>query len=623
MESADAPSSTLDGSAILDARRRHIGANLSLSYSTPLHIVRGEKQNLYDSSGIAYLDMVNNVAHLGHCHPEVVAAASTQLAALNTNTRYLDANLVQYAKELTALFPSPLSVVYFVNSGSEANELAIRLARAATGGEDIICLDHAYHGNTQTCVDMSPYKFRAKGGAGQRPHIHVAACPDPYRHGARQERKAEAAEPDSHSSSFSSSKPDLAINVTLPPDAVLGVRYAEDVARCCRDIRARHAHYAAVTDALAKLGLFREHLSQPSSSPLHTAGTSKEGADHTHPTHAHALTPNQTAPNGTVRPPVPGRLAAFIAESVVGCAGQIVLPQGFLSAAFRHAREAGGVCILDEVQVGLGRVGEHMWAFQTQLDVCRANELMVASTTTATKCESTTSTDSATLPLSSSSSSLSSTSSSLSPIHPSVIPDIVTLGKPLGNGWPLGAVVTTPRIAEAFANGMEYFNTFGGSTASCAVGRAVLRALKEDKLRENAREMGVVMMKGLREVQQRHVPLVGDVRGLGLFIGVELVRDEKTLEAADWETSYVVDYAKNNHCILLSTDGPLHNVIKIKPPLCITGEDADRLVRVLDEAFTAVEAEQQRRRQDVAPLSICSSSTSSSAGITGGAQILP
>jgi 4-aminobutyrate aminotransferase-like enzyme len=225
------------------------------------------------------------------------------------------------------------------------------------------------------------------------------------------------------------------------------------------------------------------------------------------------------------------RVSAFICESALGCGGQIILPDGYLKQAFAHVRRAGGVCIADEVQTGLGRVGSHFWAFETQ----------------------------------------------------GVVPDIVTIGKPLGNGHPLAAVVTTPEIAASFDNGMEYFNTFGGNPVSCAVGLAVLDVIEEEGLQENALKVGAHLKEGLEELKSRH-QLIGDVRGMGLFIGVELVRDRETLEPAAKQANYVIERMKE-HGILLSTDGPLHNVLKIKPPIVFSTLDCDRLVARLGDWF--------------------------------------
>jgi 4-aminobutyrate aminotransferase-like enzyme len=221
-------------------------------------------------------------------------------------------------------------------------------------------------------------------------------------------------------------------------------------------------------------------------------------------------------------------VAAFFCESLLGCGGQIVLPDGYLREAYRYVRDAGGVCIADEVQVGFGRVGSHFWGFSTQ----------------------------------------------------DVVPDIVTLGKPMGNGHPLAAVVTTPEIAASFDNGMEYFNTYGGNPVSCAVGLAVLDVIEEESLQENALHVGDRLKSGLRNLMRKH-PLIGDVRGMGLFIGVELVTDRETLEPAAAHATYIVERMKDSG-VLLSTDGPLHNVLKIKPPLVFAEGDADLLVATLD-----------------------------------------
>ena len=406
-------------------RGRHLGPSLSTSYSSspsgPLHIVRGRGQYLYDAAGREYLDCVNNPCHVGHCHPRVVAAASAQLATLNTNTRYMHAGVVEYARRLAALMPGDLSVCFFVNSGSEANDLALRLARAATGGRrHLVCVESAYHGNLTSLVDVSPYKYNGPGGEGRRPHVHCARAPDTYRGPHRDPETA-------------------------------GELYARDVERCVRDAR--------------------------------EAG---------------------------------GEVAAFFSEAILGCAGQVPTPPGYLRHAFAHVRAAGGVCVSDEVQTGLGRCGDHFWAFERD----------------------------------------------------GVVPDIVTLGKPIGNGFPIGAVVTTPAIARAFANGMEYFSTFGGCTASAAVGLAVLDVIRDERLQERARDVGGHLRARLEALRGAH-PLVGDVRGAGLFLGVELVRDRASLEPAADEASWLANQMRERG-ILISTDGPLHNVLKIKPPLALT-----------------------------------------------------
>lgn len=434
----------MSGEQILQSRKEHIGKSLSVSYAKPLHIVRGSMQYLYDEDGRAYLDAVNNVPHVGHSHPRVVETIARQMAVLNTNTRYLHENLARYAGRLCATLPKPLSVCFFLNSGSEANELALRMARAHTKAKDLIVVDVAYHGNTTTLVEISPYKFDGPGGSGAPDWVRKAALPDPYR------------------GAFGYDDPRA------------GEKYARAVADAAYLIRGE------------------------------------------------------------------GRaLCGFIAESVLSCAGQIVLPPGYLQHAYKHTRDAGGVCIADEVQVGFGRVGAHFWAFETQ----------------------------------------------------SVVPDIVTLGKPIGNGHPLGAVITTPEIAASFANGMEFFSTFGGNPVSCAAGLAVLDVIAAERLQQNAFEVGEHLMSGLRELKEKHA-VIGDVRGLGLFVGVEMVLDRETREPAPDQAAYAANRMKE--CgVLVSTDGPFHNVLKIKPPLVFTRANAEFLVStlnlVLSENFMSVD----------------------------------
>ena len=429
-----------DLASLKEARRNRLGPSLSLSYGEPLEIVRGWRTHLYDQTGRAFLDMVNNVAHVGHGHPRVVRAGSRQMAVLNTNTRYLHPSILKYAERLAATLPPPLSVCFFVCSGSEANELALRLAKAATGGEGVIVVGGAYHGNTRALVDVSPYKHAGPGGAGAPPWVATVPMPDDYRGLHR------------------------------------------------RDDPERGAKFAAFVGEAAR----------------------------------------RLAASG--RKP-----AAFLCESLLSCGGQIELPPGYLAAAYAHARAAGAVCVADEVQVGFGRVGGRFWGFQTQ----------------------------------------------------GVVPDVVTMGKPIGNGHPLGAVVTTPAIAAAFANGMEYFNTFGGNPVSCEIGLAVLDVIRDEGLQERALRVGGRLRRGLELLAERH-PIVGDVRGLGLFLGIELVRDRSRRTPAAAEAAYVVERMKD-HGILLSTDGPDHNVIKMKPPLVFAEADADRALdaydRVLSEDF--------------------------------------
>lgn len=370
---------------IAQRRRTVMSRALSLAYDEPLHIVRGEGAYLFDASGRQFLDLVNNVAHVGHCHPRVVEAGARQMAVLNTNTRYLHRSVVDYARRLAATLPDPLHVCFFVNSGSEANDLALRLARAHTGRDEVAVLDHAYHGHLSSTIELSPYK--------------------------------------------------------APP------------------ARSR-------------------------------------------------VTPLWELPS-VERP------AAFFAEPILGCAGQVVPPPGYLEAAFEAVRAAGGLCVADEVQTGFGRVGDHFWAFELS----------------------------------------------------GVVPDIVTLGKPIGNGHPLGAVVTTPEVAASFLTGMEYFNTFGGNPVSAEIGLAVLDVIADERLQAHARDLGARLLAGLREF---------DVRGHGLFLGVELPSREEAARVKE---------ALKARGILISTDGPNEDVLKIKPPLAISAEDCVFFVDALSDVL--------------------------------------
>ena len=356
------------------------------------------------------------------------------MAILNTNTRYLHDHIISYAERILSKFPEPLSVCFFVCTGSEANELAFRMARNYIGQKDIITLEGAYHGNTNLLIDISPYKHDGPGGRGAPSWVQTVTMPDGYR-GPFKGQGAET-----------------------------GKAYAQEVKKA--------------VDRMASQG---------------------RGA------------------------------AAFICESILGCGGQVILPKQYLKAAFQHVRDAGGVCIADEVQVGFGRAGSHFWAFETQ----------------------------------------------------GVVPDIVTLGKPMGNGHPMALVVTTPEIADAFHNGMEYFNTFGGNPVSCAIGMAVLDVIEKEQLQENANIVGARLLQGFGKLKEKY-PLIGDVRGQGLFLGIELVKDHATLEPAAPEASYVINRLRE-HGILISTDGPLHNVLKLKPPMVFSKQNADEVVTVLDK----------------------------------------
>ncbi len=360
---------------VLAERKARFGDNLKLTYADPVMFLRGWKTHLFDEWGRPFLDSYNNVPHVGHAHPRIQAVAADQLRRMNSNTRYLHPAQIAFAEKITSYLPEHLSVCFFVNSGSEANELSLRLARAHSGGKDMITPDHGYHGNTTGCIDISAYKFNAKGGIGPSDWVHLIEVADDYRGRFRR------------------------------GEADIARKYAE-----------------LVDEALAKVC---------------ACG---------------------------------GKLAGFIAETFPSVGGQIIPPKGYLPAVYEKIRKAGGVCIADEVQTGLGRLGDYFFGFEEQ----------------------------------------------------GAVPDIVVLGKPIGNGHPLGVVVTTREIADSFAKGPEFFSTFGGSTLSCRTGREVLNIVEDECLQENAKHMGDKLLTGLKDFQEKY-EIVGDVRGYGLFIDLDLV----------------------------------------------------------------------------------------------------
>jgi len=426
----------LDKAALLAQRRRNFCPAQSISYANtdPLLVVRGRACTLVDEAGRCFLDTRNNVAHVGHAHPAVADAVASQVAELNTNTRYLHPHVCELARRLLATMPAPLcdGVVFFVNSGSEANDLALRLARSCNreGSQRCIVIDHAYHGHTSAAIGLSPYKFEHKsfGGQGQPEWVTKCPAPDTYR---GLHRGADAAE-----------------------------KYARPVVEAC-------------------------------------AGRG---------------------------------ICAFFIESGMSVAGVILPPAGYLQRCYAAVRAAGGVCVADEVQTGLGRFGASWWGFEQQ----------------------------------------------------QVVPDIVTMGKPMGNGMPLAAVVATRAVSEAFASGPEYFNTFGGNPVCAAAGVAVFDVLASEQLKQRATETGEILRGALRALAATDVgKLIGDVRGAGLFIGVEFVRDRSTLEPAAAETSFLCSRLKDVHRILTSIDGPFDNVLVIKPPMCFGPPESKQLVKAL------------------------------------------
>ena len=408
----------------LALRHSFLSNALSLSYEQPIHIKSAALQYMYDHYGNTYLDAYNNIPHIGHNHPSVVEAAQKQMLKLNTNTRYLYDELHQYAAHLLSYFPPELNKVFFVNSGSEASDLAIRMAHYCTEKKNIAVMQHGYHGHTQTGIEISDYKFSHPKGLGQSAHI-----------------------------------------VKLP---LLSNHDEHQLTERWNDI---------------------EQLLQ-------------EG-------------------NG---------IGAFISESILGCAGQVPLAKGYLEKIYQRIRKFGGICIADEVQTGFGRVGTHFWAYEQH----------------------------------------------------NVIPDMVVLGKPMGNGHPMGAVVCSAEIADQFSRGVEFFSSFGGNPVSCAVGSAVLQTIEQEDLQCQAKIIGDYFKNTLQELMQEH-QCIREIRGSGLFLGIELL-DQNQKEDTK-RAHFVKNYLRQHH-ILIGTDGPYNNVLKSKPPMCFSKKNVDLVVEILDEGLT-------------------------------------
>lgn len=428
----------LSSDEVIRLRKQFLNPGIFLYYKKPFMMVEGKMQYVWDENGRRYLDALGGIVtvSVGHCHPKVVEAANRQNQLLqHSTTIYLQPNIVEYARDLAATLPGDLKVCYFVNSGSEANDLALLMARAYTGNYDVIALRNAYHGGNALTMGLTAHrtwKFNVPHSFG----VHHAMAPDPYR----------------------------GLWDRNDPDAAR--KYAADI---------------------------KELLDFATS----------------------------------------GQVAAFIAESIQGVGGCVVFPDGYLKLAYEHVRAAGGVCIADEVQAGFGRTGTHYWGFETQ----------------------------------------------------GVIPDIVTMAKGIGNGCPLGAVVTTPKIAATLA-ARTHFNTFGGNPVVCAMGKAVLEVIEEEKLQQNSLKIGNRILTGLNELRQKH-NLIGDVRGKGLMLGIELVKDRRTKEPAREECAQILETAKELG-LLLGKGGLWGQTIRFSPPMCITEQDADFLLAVLDQAFERV-----------------------------------
>jgi len=420
---------------VMDLRKRYLTPALVTYYKNPIMIVEGSMQYVYDEKGRRYLDAFGGIVTIsvGHCHPYVVQKAREQLETLqHTTTIYLHPTIAEYSKMLAAKLPGNLSVCYFVNSGSEANDLALLMARLYTGNYDVIALRNSYHGGIASTMGLtahSTWKYNYPHSFG----IHHAIAPDPYRGPWGRD------------------------------DPEAGAKYAADI-------------------------------------------------------------------KSLIEYATPGRVAGFFAESIQGVGGAVVYPDGFFSNTYKHIREAGGICIADEVQTGFGRTGTHYWGFETQ----------------------------------------------------GVIPDIVTMAKGIGNGTPLAAVVTTPDIAQSLVQRI-HFNTFGGNPVACAIGKAVLEVIDRENLQHNCLEVGAYLMEGLTKLMSRH-DAIGDMRGKGLMVGVELVKDRETKEPAGDECAQVCERAKELG-LLIGKGGFYGNVLRIKPPMCITRADVDFMLEVLDIVF--------------------------------------
>ncbi len=424
----------MNDKALFNRRNELLGAAYSLFYERPLHLVRGEGVWLYDADGRKYLDMYNNVPHVGHCHPQVVAAICEQAGKLNTHTRYLHENVLDYAERLTAKFADELDTAMFCCTGSEANELALRIARAATGGEGLIVTDFAYHGNTKATHEISTEDCPAEK---RPPYVVTVPNPDCYR--------------------------------GRYTDADAGERYA--------------AHVGEAIDTLRERGI---------------------------------------------------KPAAFVIDTIISSGGVVQPAPGYLAKAAELVRAAGGLFVADEVQPGFGRTGAHFWGFEADR----------------------------------------------------LVPDIVTMGKPMGNGHPIAAVVASRALVNDFSRGDGYFNTFGGNPVSCAAALAVLDVIEGEGLQQNAAKLGEYLVAGLASLAEKH-ELIGDVRGNGLFIAVELVNDRDLCSPATATTAQVVNDLRERG-VLTGSIGPDDNILKLRPPMVLRTAEADLMLDALDESLRAV-----------------------------------
>jgi len=414
---------------MVKGRKTYVGSNLTLSYDKPIIMKKAAFQYMYDSFGKTYIDAYNNIPHVGHSHPLVIEASLKQSSVLNTNTRYLYESLEEYSEKLTSLFPKKLCKVFFVNSGSEASDLAIRMARYHSKNEAVVVIENGYHGHTQTGINISDYKFNSKKGTGQKDYILKLKIPDTF----KGKYKVDDEDP--------------------------GLKYAND--------------------AIKQLNNYK------------------------------------------------GSVAAFISEPILSCAGQVPLANNYLKNLYPKIKEKGGVCISDEVQTGFGRLGKNFWGYESQ----------------------------------------------------EIVPDIVVLGKPMGNGHPIGAVITTSEIAKSFSKGVEFFSSFGGNPVSCKIGLSVLNVIKMENLQKNSEEVGKYYMSLLLDLKEKY-SFISDVRGSGLFLGIEFSNPDN-IDPDSYKARLLKNELKNKG-ILVGTDGPYNNIIKSKPPLCFSKNNAKEVVEKMD-----------------------------------------
>ncbi len=424
---------------ILKRRKKNISHNFSISYNKPLHMLEAKDQFFFDRYGKRYLDCVNNISHVGHSNLHVHNSMINQNLKLNTNTRYLYDIINEYSEKLLNKFPKKLNKIFFVCTGSEANDLAYRIAQTYTKSNDVFVIDNAYHGHTNSLIDLSPYKFKGKGGLGKKDYVHVLDMPDPLR----------------------------------------GKWKYKD-----QDWIKKYINEAK--DKIRKQSKIK-------------------------------------------------KISCLFVESILGCGGQVILPKNYLKEIFMEIRNNRALCIADEVQTGFGRVGNNFWSFQEH----------------------------------------------------DIIPDIVTLGKPMGNGHPIAAVVTTEKIASTFNNGMEYFNSFGGNPVSCAVGKAVLEVIEQKNLQQNALDVGKYFLDKLEYIKNKNKKYISEVRGRGLFLGVDIIKESDQLKPNKKLAKQIINFMREKG-ILLSTDGPYDNVIKIKPPIIFNKQNVDSVCENLEIFFKKI-----------------------------------